>query len=466
MRRVSDLAVTPPATGRVLGDRYRLTTRLAVGGMGEVWVAIDEILGRRVAVKILRDEFLESPLFLARFRSEAKHTAALAHSGVAHIFDYGEDHIGGRCTAYLVMELVGGPPLSDLLAARGPLPIATTIEWLAQAAEALGAAHRIGLVHRDVKPGNLLVVGNTIKITDFGIARTMSSAPVTDAGQVVGTARYMSPEQATGAEATPASDVYSLAIVGYEMLTGRPPFTEGNALAVANAHLRKQPPPLPQHIPPALRELLATALSKDPKRRPGDADAFARALRSLQAPAAATLSPLLDETVAATALPVRRVRSNIDTAAFAALPPPTRLLDHDRTAVAPPSPRVNAIIADRRSTRRSWRAVIVATIGCVAAALVLLAGTHRTPNTPKDLVPADSGALQAVAGTTPDTAPQPTPQTTPVSAPVVVQVTPSTSPATTTTIAVATTTRPAPTAAPPPSTRSKAKGGPGKGKGR
>lgn len=397
---MSDATAIPAAHSRVVGDRYRLTRRLAVGGMGEVWVAIDELLDRRVAVKILREEFLETPLFLARFRAEAKHTASLTHPGVAQIFDYGEEHINGRCTAYLVMELVDGPALSDLLAARGPLPIPTTIDWLAQAAEALGAAHRIGVVHRDVKPGNVLVDGDTIKITDFGIARAMNSVPLTDAGQIVGTARYMSPEQATGSEATPASDVYSLGIVGYEMLTGQPPFTVGNAVAIARAHLQQQPPALPQHVPPALCELLARALAKDPTRRPADADAFARELRSFQKPATQDrVGALADQA----AISSGSVHASAGTMVFGAAPTRTRIFDHDLTIVAPPSLPVNAIVADHHATKRSHRTLVTVTI-VIAACIVLLAVTHSSTSRRQDLVPATGPSVQRPgASTAPDT---------------------------------------------------------------
>ena len=194
--------------------------------MGEVWAATDTVLGRQVAVKILRDELVDSPAFLARFRAEARHTASLAHPGIASVFDYGEDQQGDRCVAYLVMELVPGTPLSQVMAERGTLRLDFALSLLAQTAHALHAAHLMGVVHRDVKPGNLLLLDDgTIKVTDFGIARAASSVPLTEVGQVVGTARYMSPEQAAGTEVTPASDVYSLGVIGYEMLAGRPPFS-------------------------------------------------------------------------------------------------------------------------------------------------------------------------------------------------------------------------------------------------
>jgi serine/threonine protein kinase len=271
------------STPTVLGDRYSLTKRIAIGGMGEVWAATDMVLGREVAVKILRDELVDSPVFLARFRAEARHTAALAHPGIASVFDYGEDGDDDSRVAYLVMELVPGRPLSKVMAQRGTLPINMVLSVLAQAAEALHAAHVKGVVHRDVKPGNLLLLDDgTIKVTDFGIARAANSAALTEVGQVIGTARYIAPEQATGHEATPASDVYSLGVIGYEMLAGHPPFAADNAAALAMAHALQAPPPLPPTVPEDVQVAIAEALSKDPNDRPRDAHEFAAKLRALQ----------------------------------------------------------------------------------------------------------------------------------------------------------------------------------------
>lgn len=271
-----------PAT-RVLGDRYLLTGRLAVGGMGEVWAATDNVLGRSVAIKILRDDLVDSPGFLERFRAEARHTAALSHPGVAGVYDYGEDHDGDRRVAYLVMELVPGQPLSRVMADRGPLSVNTVLSLLAQTAEALHAAHVMGVVHRDVKPGNLLLLEDgRIKVTDFGIARAANSVSLTEVGQVIGTARYISPEQAAGGIATPASDVYSLGVIGYEMLAGHPPFAGDNAGALAMAHTYQVPEPLPATVPAGVRAAIESALSKDPSDRPRDAHAFASELRRLQ----------------------------------------------------------------------------------------------------------------------------------------------------------------------------------------
>jgi len=270
-----------------LGGRYRLTDRIAVGGMGEVWRARDDLLGRLVAVKILKPEYVDAPSFLDRFRAEARHTAALSHSGIANVFDYGEvtePGVGGRAdasgatTAYLVMELVTGEPLSALLARHGRLPPARTMDIVGQAALALQAAHDAGVIHRDVKPGNILVrPDGVVKVTDFGIARAAMEVPLTQTGTVMGTAHYLSPEQGAGRTVTAATDVYSLGVVAYECLAGRRPFVGDNPVTVALAHQREEPPPLPPDIPPPVRGLVAQMLAKDPAARPGSAAEVARA---------------------------------------------------------------------------------------------------------------------------------------------------------------------------------------------
>jgi serine/threonine-protein kinase len=195
---------------RTLGGRYALDSLLATGGMGQVWRGRDTVLRRDVAVKVLRSEYTGDPTFLARFRAEAQHTAGLTHPNIATLHDYGESGVGvpgGQRVAWLVMELVQGESLAAVLA-RGRLDPPRTAHLLRQAAAGLGAAHAAGVVHRDVKPGNLLVAADgTVKITDFGIARSASSAALTGTGQVIGTAHYLSPEQAAGHPAGPASDV-------------------------------------------------------------------------------------------------------------------------------------------------------------------------------------------------------------------------------------------------------------------
>jgi eukaryotic-like serine/threonine-protein kinase len=247
--------------------------------MGQVWRASDEILGRPVAVKLLRSEYAEDPEFLDRFRAEARRTAALSHPGIASVFDYGEtsDPDGEGTTAYLVMELVDGEPLSVLLAQAGRLSAARTLDVLAQSALALDSAHQAGVVHRDVKPSNLLLRRDgVVKVTDFGIAHAADEAPRTEAGLVVGTAAYLSPEQVACRPATPASDIYALGVVAYECLAGRRPFTGEHPIALALAHRRSEPPPLPDDVPDVVRELVRWTMSKAPRARPRSAGALGR----------------------------------------------------------------------------------------------------------------------------------------------------------------------------------------------
>jgi serine/threonine-protein kinase len=266
--------VAPEVT---LAGRYRLVRRLASGGMGQVWRANDEILRRPVAVKLLRTEYAEDPEFVDRFRAEARRTAALSHPGIASVFDYGETGEGERTTAYLVMELVEGEPLSMLLAREGRLSATNTLDVIAQSALALDSAHQAGVVHRDVKPSNLLLRRDgVVKVTDFGIAHAADEVQRTESGVVVGTAAYLSPEQVACQPATAASDIYALGIVAYECLAGRRPFTGEHPIALALAHRRSAPPPLPDDVPETVRDLVGWTMSKAPRARPTSAGLLGR----------------------------------------------------------------------------------------------------------------------------------------------------------------------------------------------
>src|SRR4051812_46357617 len=249
------------APGVTLGDRYRLEQRIAIGGMGEVWQASDVLLGRRVAVKVLKPEYAADAHFVERFRNEARHTAALSHPGIANVFDYGE--VGDM--AYLVMELVDGEPLSTVLARDRRLAPAPALDIVGQAALALQAAHESGGIHRGGKPGNHLIrPDGVVRVTDFGIARVVDAAPATQPGMVVGTAAYLPPEQAPARPTTAASDVYSLGVVAYECLSGERPFRADSAVGVAMAHATATPPPLPRDVPPLLVGFVIRAVQKDP----------------------------------------------------------------------------------------------------------------------------------------------------------------------------------------------------------
>jgi hypothetical protein len=262
--------------GVTLGGRYRLDERIAGGGMGEVWRGTDEVLGRTVAIKTLLPALLQEPGFAERFRGEARTMATINHSGVVDVYDYGNE----EGTAFLIMEYVEGDALSRTLGRVHRLTPARTMALIAQAADALHAAHEKGIVHRDVKPGNLLVRPNgSLVLTDFGIARSAAAAQLTAAGSVLGTASYISPEQAAGKTATPLSDVYGLGVVAYQCLAGKRPFEGDNPVEIAMRHVRDTPPPLPGDIPPAVRQFVEYALAKDPAGRYPSAAAMAQAAR-------------------------------------------------------------------------------------------------------------------------------------------------------------------------------------------
>jgi eukaryotic-like serine/threonine-protein kinase len=257
----------------VLPDRYQLNEMLAAGGFGEVWRATDLALNRPVAVKLLHAGVARHPETLARFRAEARHCAALSHENIARVYDYGEPP--DARAPYLVMELVEGPSLAEELAA-GPLDPGRVTDVVAQTAAGLDAAHRAGLVHRDIKPGNLMLSPDgRVKITDFGISYAAGAAPVTSTGQLVGTPGYLAPERVRGARAGPSSDLYSLGIVAWECLAGTAPFA-GSAVEVAIAHRDRPLPPLPGFVPAQVAALIGELTAKDPAERPATAGDLAR----------------------------------------------------------------------------------------------------------------------------------------------------------------------------------------------
>jgi len=268
-----------PTQGVSFGGRYELNSRIAIGGMGEVWEATDHVIGRTVAIKILKDEYMGDPGFLERFRAEARHAALVNHEGIASVFDYGEEN----GSAFLVMELVPGEALSTVLERDGSLSADKTLDIVAQTASALQAAHAAGLVHRDIKPGNLLITPDgRVKITDFGIARIADQVPLTATGQVMGTVQYLSPEQASGHPASPATDVYSLGIVAYECLAGKRPFTGESQVAIAMAQINEQPPPLAATVPIPVQNLVMAMIAKKPAERPSSAATVSRAAQALR----------------------------------------------------------------------------------------------------------------------------------------------------------------------------------------
>jgi serine/threonine-protein kinase len=268
-----------PEAGQIYGNRYRLVDRIAIGGMGEVWRAHDEVILRDVAIKILKPEFMGDPGFLERFRVEARHAARVDHVGIADVYDYGE----GSGSAYLVMEIVAGDSLARIIEKRIRLTEIEVLSIVEQTAKALHAAHEDGLVHRDIKPGNLLITpSGKVKITDFGIARVADQVALTATGQVMGTVQYLSPEQATGKPATPSTDIYSLGIVAYEALTGRRPFTGESQMVIAMAQINDKPPAIGDDIDKRVQELILSCIAKKPNQRPGSALDLSNRARALR----------------------------------------------------------------------------------------------------------------------------------------------------------------------------------------
>ncbi|MBF8190518.1 serine/threonine protein kinase [Nonomuraea sp. K274] len=346
------------AQGTTLAERYRLDTRIGAGGMGEVWRGEDIVLARTVAVKVLLPGRMEDPGFVARFQAEARAMATINHSGVVDVYDYG---ISGD-TVYLVMKFVDGEPLDRLLARLGRIPPQSAMELIAQAASALQAVHDQGIVHRDVKPGNLLVQRDgTLVLTDFGIARSDMAHRLTDAGMVLGTAAYCAPEQAEGAPVTPAVDIYALGVVAYECLVGQRPFDGDSAVTIALKHIREAPPALPPDIPPAVRTLVEIALSKDPGRRYPTARAMSEAARTV---ARGHTPPPMHEPVQPPA-----------TGATMAPPVEAYQTGAQQQAQAPRSGEETAVTERRGGSRRAAKAQRrTGLIAGIAAAVVLGAG--------------------------------------------------------------------------------------------
>jgi hypothetical protein len=387
-----------PTQGVTFGGRYELDSRIAIGGMGEVWEATDHVIGRTVAIKILKDEYMGDPGFLERFRAEARHAALVNHEGIASVFDYGEEN----GSAFLVMELVPGEALSTILERDGTLSTDKTLDVVAQTSAALQAAHAAGLVHRDIKPGNLLITPDgRVKITDFGIARIADQVPLTATGQVMGTVQYLSPEQASGHPASPATDIYSLGIVAYECLAGKRPFTGESQVAIAMAQINEQPPPLPATVAVPVQNLVMAMIAKKPDERPASAAAVARAATALRrgdVAAAAAAVPAIagaDATAAATQL----LTAGSDTSAA------TRLL---------PAPAGEAVVEettveDGKKKRSAWTWPLIALI---ALLLLVLAGTIWAvlANQGTDPEP-EPTRTTATATPTPSNTPTPTPTT-------------------------------------------------------
>lgn len=262
----------------LLGNRYQLEAEIGAGGMARVFRAADTVLGRPVAIKMLRDQFADDPEFVHRFQQEARSAGSLNHPNIVTVFDVGED----RGREYLVMQYVDGPNLKELIRSRGRFAIADAVQIVRGICAALEFAHRHGIVHRDVKPQNVLIGSDgAIKLTDFGIARALGAGSFSKTGEVLGTVQYLAPEQVQGHPATAVSDIYAAGIVLYELLTGHAPYGGDSPIAIAMQHVQG---PLPRlravdsRAPAQLDAVLARALAKDPRGRYASAAEFGQAL--------------------------------------------------------------------------------------------------------------------------------------------------------------------------------------------
>lgn len=365
-----------PRVGVTLSGRYRLQRLIATGGMGQVWEAVDSRLGRRVAVKVLKQEFSSDPEFLERFRAEARTVAMLNHPGIAAVHDYGETDMDGEGrTAYLVMELINGEPLNSVIKRTGRLSLRHALDMLEQTGRALQVAHAAGLVHRDVKPGNILITPTgQVKLTDFGIAKAVDAAPVTQTGMVMGTAQYIAPEQALGEDATAASDVYSLGVVGYEAVSGRRPFVGDGALTVAMKHIKETPAPLPADLPPNVRELIEITLVKNPGLRYRNGGQFADAVAAVRAgrrPPRPNSAPTIKASPAA--IPGQRAAVEAARAAGTTRP-------RQPVARSAPVPARRTFSSGQRALL--WAAGVLGALAIISAVLIVLADRDKRNSTP------------------------------------------------------------------------------------
>jgi len=392
-----------PSAGLTFGGRYELQSRIAIGGMGEVWQATDLVIGRQVAIKILKDEYLGDPGFLERFRAEARHAALVNHEGIANVFDYGEED----GSAYLVMELVPGEALSTILEREHVLSTDKVLDIVAQTAAALQAAHAAGLVHRDIKPGNLLITPDgRVKITDFGIARIADQVPLTATGQVMGTVQYLSPEQASGHPASPTTDIYSLGIVAYECLAGRRPFTGESQVAIAMAQINETPPDLPVTVSEPVRNLVYACIAKNPADRPQSAAHLARAAQALRrgdVQAAAAAVPAVLGAAGATAATMLMPSQQGQTAATTILP----------SAAPNGEPEEAPAEGEGKKKRSPWTWPLIILIAILAIVLIgtlialLTNQGEKTPATTTSTPPATTSAAPSTTAPPPTTeAPQ------------------------------------------------------------
>ena len=376
-------------TAQLIAGRYRLERRLGIGGMSTVQQAFDQRLERRVAVKLLAEHLAEDDNFVARFRREALAAARLVHPNIVQVFDFGLDDATDQ--HFIVMELVDGPSCAELLRDHGVLGVDETLDIIGQACRGLEHAHRNGVVHRDVKPGNLLRSSDrAIKLADFGIARALGQSSITQVGSVLGTAAYLAPEQARGEEAGPASDIYALGVVTYQLLSGRLPYDASSLSELTLKQQREVPVPLDaanRSVPPTLARAVTRALAIDAAARYPDALAMADALRAGAQGIEPPPAEVADAATEATSMMTARQRP--PTEATRLMPPagPTQVTPSQ------PRPPVRAQRADAAPARRRgarMRALLMTVLVlALAGLLVALLAADQLTSEPR-LDPVDS----------------------------------------------------------------------------
>jgi serine/threonine-protein kinase len=401
-----------------IGGRYRIEGRLGVGGMSTVHLAFDQRLERYVALKLLAEHLADDPTFVSRFRREALAAARLVHPNIVQVFDFGFDE--GHHQHFIVMEHVRGSSCAELLRDRGHLDVDEALEIVTQACRGLDYAHRHGVVHRDVKPGNLLVPEDrVVKLADFGIARATDQSSITQVGSVLGTAAYLSPEQARGAEAGPRADLYSLGVVTYQLISGRLPYEATSLSELALKQQRESPTPLYElnpRVTPELAQAVALALAIDQEQRPPDAITFARTLENgavgLQPRSATAATAHLAGRATTRALPSAarndgRRQSTAATRAVARQSPVARRAASPRM-VSTPEPRRPASAASaappaggRRALRRLGALLALALVftAAVATAVAISTSTSNTVLHIRSVVATDAqSAINMVRG--------------------------------------------------------------------
>ena len=374
------------STPTEIGGRYRLDRRLGAGGMSTVFLAIDTVLEREVAVKLLAEHLADDEVFVMRFRHEALAAARLQHPNIVQVFDSGQDEQSHR--HYIVMEYVDGPSCADLLREHGRLGIEDTVRIVVEACHGLDYAHRAGVVHRDVKPGNLLISNETgaVKLADFGIAKAAEQTRVTQVGSVLGTAAYLSPEQAQGKEAGPASDIYSLGVCAYQLLTGRLPYEYSSLTELALKQQNEGFEPIRdfrREVPAELDRAIQLCLSRDPDARYGSALELAEALEAGVEGEATQATRRLETQIASSGDDATQALAR--TQAISQADMPSHLMP-DRTQSIPPARRRTTAAppqraaARRGAARRRWGNFIAGLAILAAGALVALAILQASGN--------------------------------------------------------------------------------------